>query len=427
MSRRGAPPISQSDLSDPVTPDRVDRIWEQIEADLSVPETSTSTSPRLIGVFAAVAASLAGGLLLGKLIWEQPAAPEVTATPAVASACPDAPTGIFAAGTREQAFDLPGGGRLVLSPGATVEVVRQQGDSLELRLVRGEATVNAADSPPQKLVAVLAGEATLSTQGGGVVRVRRNTHDLDVSVARGHVSVRSPDGDRSLVKGQHARAIPLRSIRPTARLTAPAARGSARVPPEGKPDAVEEIPAPAPPLADWRTKSRAGDVQEALRLLQERPGGIDGAIQGAGDADTLWEIHDVSIRQDPSAAYRALTRVAEAFPNDASAHLAAYKLGNYYRRAGQHEQANKWFARAAESAEGVLAEDALCNQFRNALNEEEALRFAQEYLAKYPDGRCKQEAERRVAGEDSSDDEEVSPDEEPSPALEGEADAAVPE
>jgi len=116
--------------------------------------------------------------------------------------------------------------------------------------------------------------------------------------------------------------------------------------------------------------------------------------------------------------------VTEAFPNDASAQLAAYKLGNYYRRAGKHEEANKWFARAAESTEGVLAEDALCNQFRNALQEEEALRFAQEYLAKYPDGRCKQEAERLVADGPSEPDDE--PPEEPPPAEER-PDAAAPE
>lgn len=425
MNRRGVPPISRSDLRDHATPERIDRIWEQIEADMPALESSTSSPPRLmVGVVAAVAASLAGGLLLGKLIWDQPLPADVVPSPTVASAGPDPSLGVFAAGTRGQSFDLPGGGRLVLSPGATVEVVRQQGDTLELRLVQGEATINTAGSPPRQLVAVLAGEATLSTQGGGVVRVRRNEHDLEVSVADGHVSVHSPDGDQNLVKGQHARAIPLRSIRPTARVVTPLPRGSARVEIEGEPVAIAEPAAVVPaPLPDWQSRSRAGDVQDALRLLRSQPGGIDGAIQSATDADTLWEIHDVASSQDPGAAYRALTRVAEAFPMADSAQAAAYKLGNYYRRAGQHELANKWFARAAESAEGVLAEDALCKQFRTAPNEGEALRFAQEYLAKYPDGRCKHEAERLMAGDPSEDGEEPA---DPDPPVEEKPDAEAP-
>jgi hypothetical protein len=366
----------------------------------------------MVGVLAAVVASLAGGVLLGKLIWDQPRSAEVSAAPTVAAAPSEDDVSVFAAGTRGRSYPLPGGGHLRLSPGTTVEVVRHQGDALELRLVQGEATIDTAGASSQKLVALVAGEASLSTLGGGVVRVRRNEHDLDISVANGHVSVRSPDGTHQVAKGDPVLAVPLRRVRPTARLMAPAPGGSSRVEAVREPAAVLEPVAASPSLPDWQARSRVGDTQEALRLLRAQPGGVDGAIQAAGDADALWEIHDVAIRHDPTAAYRALTRVAEAFPGDASAQLAAYKLGNYYRRAGQHEQANKWFARTAESSEGILAEDALCKQFRTSPNEEEARKFAQEYLVRYPDGRCKREAERLIAG-GSSDDTEEEPATEP--------------
>jgi len=405
MTRRGLAPISRSDLRDHATEERIDRIWERIDADLPAVDGAASPSRWMVGVLAAVVASLAGGLLLGKLIWDQPVPVEVSSTPTVATTDAERSLGVFAAGTRGQTYPLPGGGQIVLSPGTMLELVRQQGNVVELRLVQGEATIDTMGVPSDKLVAVFAGEALLSTQGGGLVRVRRDEHDLEVRVADGSVSVRSPDGEQRLAKGDHVRTALLRTARPVARLV-PVPEASSPAFPVQQPVAVAEPPAPGPSVPDWQVRSRAGDSDDAFRLLRAQPGGIDAVILAAGDADSLWEIHDVAIRQDPGAAYRALTRVAEAFPGDASAQLAAYKLGNYYRRAGQHELANKWFAQAAESPEGVLAEDALCKQFRTAPNETEALRFAQEYLVKYPDGRCKPEAERLISGDPSDETDE---------------------
>lgn len=397
MNRRGVPPISRSDLRDHATPERIERIWEQVEASLPIPEPSTGSPSRLMfGVTAAVAASLAGGLLLGKLIWDQPLPADVSPVATLSTASAEQPSEVFAAGSRGQSFALPGGGNLELSPGATVEVVRHEGDTLELRLVQGEATIDTAGSPPQKLVALLAEEATLSTQGGGIVHVRRSDHDMDVSVRDGHVNVRSPDGDQRLGKGEHASAIPIRSIRPTTARVAPQPRGSAPVEESGIPVPSEPIVAVAPP-ADWRAASRANDIPGALEMLRAQPAGIDGAIQSAADPDMLWDIHDVALKHDPAAAMRALMRVVDAFPGDASAQMAAFKLGDYYKKAGQAELSRKWYARAA-GTDGALAEDAVCRLLRSTQNEQEALRLAQEYVAKYPDGRCKQDAEQVMAG-----------------------------
>jgi len=404
MKQRGPCPISRCDLRDHATQERIDRIWERIEADLPMVESAAPAPSRwIIGGIAAVAASLTAGLLLGKLIWDQPAAAiEMLDPPAVASTPRESSYEVLAAATRGQTYALPGGGQAVLSPGSILELLRQRSDGVELRLVQGDVTIDAAGVPPERTFAVFAGESLLSTQGGGRVLVRRDDHGFEVQVSQGDARLQSPQGERKLVQGEQVRTAWMHTPRPVARhLSSPL--HSARVMPTPTPVALQESAPPVSNVPDWLSRGRAGDSEEALRLLRAQPGGIDGAIMAASDADSLWEIHDIAIRQDPAAACRALIRVAEAFPGDASAQLAAFKLGNYYRRAGQHELASKWFALAAQSPEGVLAEDALCKQFRTAPNETQALRFAQEYLVKYPDGRCKEEAERLIAGEASDD------------------------
>ncbi|PKN48387.1 MAG: hypothetical protein CVU63_05205, partial [Deltaproteobacteria bacterium HGW-Deltaproteobacteria-20] len=98
MTRRGLAPISRSDLRDHATEERIDRIWERIDADLPAADGAASPSRWMVGVLAAVVASLAGGLLLGKLIWDQPVPVEVSSTPTVATTDPDRALGVFAAG-----------------------------------------------------------------------------------------------------------------------------------------------------------------------------------------------------------------------------------------------------------------------------------------------------------------------------------------
>ena len=417
MRRRGIPPIAPSDLQDLATPERIERVWERVEADLPSPDVVSASPNRVIvGVLAAVVASLASGLLLGKLIWAEPGgAVDVAVAPVIPTAAAPSEADVFAAGTQGRVFPLPGGGELVLSPGSTVEVVREDGNTLELRLVQGEAAIDTSGAPPRRMVALVAGDARLSTETGGAMRVKRNDSDLDVSVTGGRVDLSSPTESRRLGKGDRAESVPLRRARTASRLLPPPPRSSAN------PVAVAEAPpleAPtsAPVLSDWRARYRVGDTQNALRLLRESPGGVDGAIQSAPDADTLMEIHDVVVREDLGAAMKALMRVVTAFPGDASEQIAAYKLGQYYDRMHQADTARAWYARA-KTLDGVLAEDALCNQFRASPNKEEAVRAAQEYVAKYPNGRCMEEAQRVIAGEPIEPAEDQPADDEPDAAT----------
>ena len=156
--------------------------------------------------------------------------------------------------------------------------------------------------------------------------------------------------------------------------------------------------------ADWRSKYNAGELAQALEMLRQQPGGIDGAVVTARSAAELAAISDIARAKggDPAAALNALTQLVERFPSDPYAEIAAYTLGGMYEKMGQSDQAQKYFERA-RSLKGVLAEDALCKQIRaehRAGRKDEAKRMAQEYVNKYPDGRCKEDVERALSGEE---------------------------
>lgn len=414
MTRKNTSYICGSDLRDQATSERVDRIWAAIDADLALDGVRQGAEPKRVwlwGMGSAAVASLALGLVIGKLVWDVPQSVEMSAMPvASVSSSMSEPlqSTIWAAGTEGRAYMLPGGAELRLSPGSMVELVhdggQQGGDNgvggvLQLRLVQGEVTVDTdtAQVKQGKNVELAAGEAVFSTEGAGVMHVRRSSEQVDVTVTKGRVKVSGPEGEQRVRAGESLVAMALRRGKTVSRVVGTAS--SAGIVPEKTVAAVStaaDVVVSKSVLLDWQARSRLGDSREAYRLLSAQPGGIDAAIQGARDADMLWEIHDVAIGQDPAAAYRALIRVADGFPGDASAQLAAYKLGNYYRKAGMHEQASKWFARTAESSEGMLAEDALCKQFRTSPDQQEARGLAREYLNRYPDGRCKVEAQQLV-------------------------------
>jgi len=440
--------ISHSDLRDHATEDRIDRIWNRIDADLpaapvsqltSIPTSIPTPNPvamrdghsatgRWSSVLVAVAASLAAGLLVGKIIWDRPALVEMAETsviPAVEIAQAQNQTQyqiheIYAAGVRARSYPLPGGGQVVLSHSTMLEVVSEQADTIELRLVQGEATIDASEVSSNNRVVVLSGEASLVTQGGGVVHVKRNDEVLEVYVTNGTASVRSPSGEHSLSKGDSVHAALLHQAKPVDSVSVAHVPTRLRLAARSTAAAEQETPRPAmqDSKPDWKTKKEAGDIQGAFISLQSQPGGIDAAIFAATDTDGLWAVYDVARGRDVAAAFRALERVVNAFPNDDSTQTAAYKLSRYYRSIGQSELAERWSAlAAAASPDGELTEDALCEQFRSAPNESSAKRHAQEYLVKYPNGRCKADAQRLISGESSenndpttgpSDDEQAS-------------------
>jgi hypothetical protein len=262
------------------------------------------------------------------------------------------------------------------------------------------------------------------------VFVRRNSSDIDVRVASGSAELVWPSGTRELSTGERIESVPMRVLLAPVSQVEPVDDDDPRPHRRRLPQPPEMTSLPhgietpmitiAPP--DWRSKYNAGELAPALELLRQGSGGIDGAIVTARSAAELAAISDIARAKggDPAAALNALTQLVDRFPSDPYAEIAAYTLGGMYEKIGQPDQAQKYFERA-RSLKGVLAEDALCKQIRaehRAGRKDEAKRMAQEYVIKYPDGRCKEDVERALSGEEL-------PGEEPEAVLDaGAGDAA---
>jgi len=403
MTRRGAPPIDPADLrDDDVNDERVERIWERIEADLAVPAASSYTSRRTrTAVMFAVAAAFAAGIGLGKVVWQ----PRQSAnSPGVVRPTDEQPAlDVLAAGTHGRTFGLPGGARVALSPGGTAEILRNADGSVSLRLVQGDARVDTgSDGQP---LAVVAGDTLLSVQTGSVMHVRRGADDMDVTVADGSVHVVTPSGTRHLSRGEHVDALPVRTPVAVNNNTAPQRPGPVVAPRRDRASVDPNRTAIAAP-----TRPEPADPAETLEMIRRHPAGVDGAIGSARSAQELMEVHDaLKGAGDHGGAMRALERILSAFPSSDYAQIAAWQLGAAYQQAGNAAKANEYFERA-RSFKGALAEDALCRQLKAARNKDDAARIAREYLQSYPDGRCKDDAERVAGGDYAPPDDDVSAD-----------------
>ncbi|MCA9623411.1 MAG: hypothetical protein KC731_30530, partial [Myxococcales bacterium] len=213
MSQRDSNPqivIAPQSLRDHGTPERVDRIWERLERNLSLDEAPApaATARRWPIVSLAAAASFALGV--GVTAW---AIGDRTPTSVVmAPAETMSPTDVFAAGSAPRSYPLQGGGTLTLEPGTIVDTVERRGDTLTLRLIRGEATVSTATTSSQ--IALLVGGAELHP--AGQMRVRHDGDTAYLRVLDGSASVRAPDaerGEQSLVLGPDQEAtVPVRVV-----------------------------------------------------------------------------------------------------------------------------------------------------------------------------------------------------------------------
>lgn len=401
MSRRSFPPIAPSDLRDHADEARVARVWERLEREVSIPQREPR---RRVGGWAlALAASLAafaGGLMIGR-------AGDPSRETAVLPVAPSDALllDVLAAGTQGRTYPLPEGGWVTLSPGTLLELERGLGNAYTLRLVQGEATLSTATESSSP-VALVAGEARLSAQAGSAVSVRRSDDVVDVRVTNGAVDLEAPGGSRRLAEGS-IEAVPLRA--PVLAATPPTASPRVAPGPFARPPKETHDPSATPVAAsDWRSRYEADAWTEAYEALRAQPGGVNGAIDGASTAGDLIAISDVARSAgDTGGSLRALTQLSERFPGDPYAQFANRTLGDIYEVSGQGTLAQKYRERTVGSANGVLAEDALCKLLRSEDGQghkEEAARLAQEYGAKYPDGFCKDAAARIARGEPASDD-----------------------
>jgi hypothetical protein len=399
MSRRSFPRISQSDLRDHADDARVARVWEKIERDLPA-HGVRATSKRSLAVLL-IAASFGlfgGGIAVGRALFAE----HTNNGPVAVAPSPDRTmTDVLTTGADERTFPLPLGGNITLSPGSNVEVERR-GEMVTLRLVAGEASLDAESTRSSAALAIVAGDATLSTQAGSALHVRRNRDDMDVTVSSGTVSISSPAGAQKLERGQRDK-VPIHVVTAAQQAT-PHARTPA-VAPVRRPGATQtpgEVVAPAP---DWLVAYRSNDHTRALTLLRQTPGGISGAVTSASSAEELMILSDYARKAgDTSAAMSAWRRVYDAFPSSQQAQIAAESLAKSYEDQGKVDEAAKLRAKISMPAR---EEENLCAQIRleqKAGRKDEATRLASGYSSKYPNGQCKDEVERILRGEAAIED-----------------------
>ncbi len=426
MSRRSVPRIAPADLRDHAEEARLERVWARLDANL--PAVVPAANRRPVFATLAIAAALsafAGGVFVGKTAFQGP----VLAAIAPVQSRERTTVDVLAAGSEGRSFSLPGGGQLMLQPGATVELERAGGE-FTLKLLQGAASVDTIGAQRVAGLMIIAGDARLNTQAGSVLNVRRNQDDIDVSVSDGSVNITSPAGTQRLDRGGQAESVPIHALpnalSPTASPTHHAPRPSRAAIP-GQPRVSKPLPVVGP---GWLSRYEANDFAGALTLLRQEPGGISGAVAGARSANELMAISTLARAKDgdPGAAMTALKTVVDRFPDDASAQVAAYSLAGMLQTAGKGEQARDYLDRA-KKLNGPFAEDALCRRIkgeRASGNKDEAVRQAREYVAKYPDGRCKDEVELALEGDDGAGGSLAAPAAPPPPAASAPAPPAPP-
>jgi hypothetical protein len=403
MSRRSVPRIAPADLRDHAEEARLDRVWARIDADL--PAVAPVASRRPVFAYLAIAAAFtafAGGIVVGKAAFR---APILAAEIAPVQATERTTVDVLAAGSEGRSFALPGGGQLMLQPGATVEIEHAGGD-LTLKLLQGAASVDTVGTQVGAGLMIVAGEARLNTQAGSVVNVTRNQDDLDVSVSDGSVSITSPAGEKKLGRNGREDHVPLHAAVAVASPTAPPVIHGPRIAHASRPIAAHPIKSLPVAGSGWFARYEANDFDGALALLRQEPGGIPGAISSAHSAGELMAISTLARSKggDPGAGMSALRTVVDRFPNDEQAQGAAYSLAGMLQASGKRAEATSYLDRA-KNLNGPFAEAALCLRIKDELrtgHKDEAIRQANEYVAKYPDGRCKDEVELALASDDGA-------------------------
>ncbi|MBI4701918.1 MAG: hypothetical protein HY744_12335 [Deltaproteobacteria bacterium] len=397
------PIIVPEDLRDHGDEARVARVWARLEPSLAAAGPHRGAGRRAAGwpVLCAAAAALVLGVGIGR--WSAPRAEGSGGASLLAEPEPG-PGAVFAAGTQEMSYALPGGGILTVAPGSIVDAVGSGGDGLVLRLVRGEVSLSTASAGGERRatrLALLVGQARVSTAAGSV-RVRLDGDAALFRVTDGSAELSVPDAELGVRHGV---------LGANEQLTVPVALRASRLEPSphspDRPPPLAHRAAPPVPLVeqagDWRGRCQAFDYAGAQQILKGQPGGLAGAAAAAGNAGDLMCIADAARARggDAAAAMQALGRVVTEFPDSQLAFLAAQSLAQMHAKAGRADEELRYLRRYWDlSPTGDSAQDALCTLIAaedRAGNANEVQRLAQQYRAQYPDGPCLEQIDRLLA------------------------------
>ena len=299
-----------------------------------------------------------------------------------------------AAGPRHMQFE--DGSLLELLDASTRVIVDEvTTERVTLQLLRGSARVDVVPRK-ERAFRVRCGEVSVEVLGTAFELVRQ-AERTRVSVLRGRVAVRWPEGSMQLAAGE-AGWFPksaAESLQPTAAGSAPASL----LPPQPA-AAASEAPASsrrshahAPSRrgsvheATWQAQAERGEWKRAYDLMEQSQEVVSDDVQ-----ELLLAADAARLSGHPAQAVPFLRRVTEQHRRDPRASLAAFTLGGVLlHQLAKPREAEAAYARARSLAlSPALAQDALARQVESAQRAGDTVRMrelAREYLRRYPDGR----------------------------------------
>jgi transmembrane sensor len=292
----------------------------------------------------------------------------------VASAPSAAPSGSAAGAV----LDLADGSVVRPGPAAIVRPRTLDERRVEIDLVRGRADFDVAHRAERQFL-VLAGAVAVEVIGTAFTVERRDARAF-VSVDRGRVRVTWTGGDAELGAGESGTFPP-----------APAPASSSAAAPASAPAEAEPPPAtsgpPSSAKASWRTLAKAGDYDAAYAAMRAEP---SAPVRDAPE-ELLLAADVARLSGHPAQAVDPLRRVVRGHRGDPRAALAAFTLGRVLLdQLGRPREAADAFADARALGGGGLTEEALAREVeaRSRAGESERARsLAEQYTAKYPEGR----------------------------------------
>jgi transmembrane sensor len=343
-------------------PLEVATLWSEEQTE-RLPQRMLATRRRRAAIRAG-AASLLAVLLCGGWFWStQSSAASHTAA---AAAAPVSPVRTLA----ERDFTLRDGSRVsLLAAGSKVEMLEQTAQLVRSRLGAGAARFDVFHDP-SRVFEVESGDVKVRVLGTVFSLVREGLITR-VAVERGAVRVQWPGGEAFLSAGQAGEYPP-----------APVAVDDIK--PEASEDLATQV---AEEGAAWRKLAKRGAYVDAFKALGPAP-----AKSVRDEPSDLMLAADVArLSRHPADATRFLSRVADGFPRDKRAALAAFTLGRVLLEdLKQPARAADAFRRAQQLApRGPLASDALAREAdaaQRAGQQDRAHQLSTRYLEQFPDG-----------------------------------------
>jgi len=321
-------------LDDLPSEEEIQRIWQRVQKRRARRRARRELRPA-VWVGAAFAAACAALLVLA---WVRPspnAGPLTTAGQALAQVVGDA--------TNAGVLELSDGSRIVVDPGARLEVLENSSRTFGVALRTGRAAFDVRPGGPRRWT-IEAGLATVEVVGTRFT-VARAPGFVDVSVERGVVVVRGervPDRVRKLVAGERlvVREPDAAAVPEVAH--AESAQDAERRPPAASPTSTASA-SPATLgfdelIAQADAARRRGDLRAAESALESALSGAPDRKRAALAAFTLGKL-ELDGLGNASRAAAAFSRAVSLGPPDAIAEDALARLVEAEGAAGQIDKA----------------------------------------------------------------------------------------